>query len=76
MKKLMVAGSGIEPLTSGLGVPRSNLVASPTSKKNLLITRVSLYVIETKACNASTRLHRLPLTFTLSFQLEILTKAN
>jgi len=31
---------------------------------------------ETKACNTSIRLHRLPLTFTLSLQLKMLIKAN
>ena len=30
----------------------------------------------TKACDTSIRLHRLPLTFTLSLQLKMLIKAN
>ena len=31
---------------------------------------------ETKACNTSIRLYRLPLTFILSLQLKMLIKAN
>ena len=33
-------------------------------------------VNETNTCSASTRLHRLPLTFTLSLQLKMLIEAN
>ena len=32
--------------------------------------------IKTNTCDTSIRLHRLPLTFTLSFQLKMLIEAN
>ena len=45
-------------------------------KKNKEKQLDAVLVNETKACNTSIRLHRLPLTFTLSLQLKILIKAN
>jgi hypothetical protein len=35
-----------------------------------------ILVNETNTCDTPIRLHRLPLTFTLSFQLKMLIKAN
>ena len=54
------------------------IIGFKSAKKNDIKYSINYekMVNETKACITSIRLHRLPLTFTLSLQLKTLIKAN